>query len=63
MKEPIILGVDIAKKKFDVALLVNDKQKHKVFTKIRKDLENYWVGSEKGGRACPSLSGGIKYLW
>jgi transposase len=31
MKEPI-LGVDIAKKKFDVALLVNDKQKHKVFT-------------------------------
>jgi len=32
MKEPIILGVDIAKKKFDVALLVNDKQKHKVFT-------------------------------
>ena len=30
MKEPI-LGVDIAKKKFDVALLVNDKQKHKVF--------------------------------
>jgi len=32
MNEPIILGVDIAKKKFDVALLVNDKQKHKVFT-------------------------------
>jgi transposase len=31
MKEPV-LGVDIAKKKFDVALLVNDKQKHKVFT-------------------------------
>jgi transposase len=31
MKEPI-LGVDIAKKEFDVALLVNDKQKHKVFT-------------------------------
>lgn len=31
MKEPI-LGVDIAKKKFDVALLVNDKLKHKVFT-------------------------------
>jgi len=31
MSEPI-LGVDIAKKKFDVALLVNGKLKHKVFT-------------------------------
>ena len=27
-----ILGVDIAKKKFDVALLINGKLKHKVFT-------------------------------
>jgi transposase len=27
-----VLGVDIAKSKFDVALLVNDKLKHKVFT-------------------------------
>ncbi len=31
-----VLGVDIAKRKFDVALLVKDKLKHKVFTNIRK---------------------------
>ncbi len=31
MSEPI-LGVDIAKRKFDVALLINGKLKHKVFT-------------------------------
>ncbi len=30
MAEPV-LGVDIAKRKFDVALLINDKLKHKVF--------------------------------
>ena len=34
-----ILGVDIAKKKFDVALLVNGKLKHKVFTNNQEGFE------------------------
>ena len=38
MSEPI-LGVDIAKKKFDVALLVNGKLKHKVFTNNQERFE------------------------
>jgi len=38
MSEPI-LGVDIAKKKFDVALLMNGKLKHKVFTNNQEGFE------------------------
>ena len=34
-----ILGVDIAKKKFDVALLINGKLKHKVFTNNEEGFE------------------------
>jgi transposase len=34
-----ILGVDIAKRKFDVALLVNGKLKHKVFTNDQEGFE------------------------
>ena len=34
-----ILGVDIAKKKFDVALLINGKLKHKVFTNDQEGFE------------------------
>jgi transposase len=34
-----ILGVDIAKKKFDVALLINGKPKHKVFTNTQEGFE------------------------
>jgi len=34
-----ILGVDIAKKKFDVALLINGKLKHKVFTNNQEGFE------------------------
>jgi transposase len=38
MSEPI-LGVDIAKRKFDAALLINGKLKHKVFTNNQEGLE------------------------
>ena len=38
MSEPI-LGVDIAKRKFDAALLVNGKLKHKVFTNNEEGFE------------------------
>jgi len=31
-----VLGVDIAKKKFDAALLLKDKLKHKVFTNTQE---------------------------
>ena len=34
-----ILGVDIAKRKFDVALLINGKLKHKVFTNDEEGFE------------------------
>jgi transposase len=34
-----ILGVDIAKKKFDVALLISGKLKHKVFTNDQEGFE------------------------
>lgn len=34
-----ILGVDIAKRKFDVALLINNKLKHKVFTNTKEGFE------------------------
>ena len=49
-----ILGVDIAKKKFDAALLINDKLKHKVFknnqegfTELSSWLEKQGVGHIK----------------
>nr|WP_254229801.1 hypothetical protein [Wolbachia pipientis] len=31
MQTNVILGVDIAKKKFDVCLLIGSKERHKVF--------------------------------
>ena len=34
-----ILGVDIAKKKFDAALLISGKPKHKVFTNTQEGFE------------------------
>lgn len=37
MAEPV-LGVNIAKSKFDVALLVNEKLKHKVFTNNQEEF-------------------------
>jgi transposase len=38
MAEPV-LGIDIAKRKFDVALLINGKLKHKVFTNNQEGLK------------------------
>ena len=62
MSEPI-LGVDIAKRKFDAALLINGKLKHKVFTNSKEDLENCWPGSQtEGGGSCPCLPGSIKHV-
>ena len=44
-----ILGVDIAKRKFDVALLVNDKLKHKVFTNNREGFVELLTWLKKQG--------------
>jgi transposase len=57
MSEPI-LGVDIAKKKFDVALLVNGKLKHKVFTNDQGGFAELTAS-----RSCSCLYGGIEHLW
>ena len=48
MKEPI-LGVDIAKKKFEVALLINGKLKHKVFTNDEEGFEELELWLKKQG--------------
>jgi transposase len=55
MSEPI-LGVDIAKKKFDVALLVNGKLKHKVFTNDQGGFAELTAWLTKQGV-------GIEHLW
>ena len=44
-----ILGVDIAKKKFDVALLINGKLKHKVFTNDEEGFEELELWLKKQG--------------
>jgi transposase len=44
-----ILGVDIAKKKFDVALLINGKPKHKVFTNDEEGFEELELWLKKQG--------------
>jgi len=44
-----ILGVDIAKKKFDVALLINGKLKHKVFTNDQEGFEELLAWLKKQG--------------
>jgi transposase len=48
MPEPI-LGVDIAKRKFDGALLINGKLKHKVFTNSQEGLRELfaWLTKEE----------------
>ena len=48
MSEPI-LGVDIAKKKFDVALLINGKLKHKVFSNNQEGFEELELWLKKHG--------------
>ena len=44
-----ILGVDIAKRKFDVALLINGKLKHKVFTNNQEGFEELELWLKKHG--------------
>lgn len=55
-----ILGVDIAKKKFDVALLVNEKLKHKVFTNTQEGFSELTLWLKKHGvdraRVCMEAS-------
>lgn len=43
-----VLGIDIAKRKFDVALLVNDKLKHKVFANNQEGFGELlsWLGKQ-----------------
>jgi hypothetical protein len=48
MSKPI-LGVDIAKRKFDAALLINGKPKHKVFPNNQKGFEALLVWLKKQG--------------
>jgi transposase len=48
MSEPV-LGVDIAKKKFDAALLINDKLKHKVFMNNQEGFEELLAWLKKQG--------------
>jgi len=48
MPEPI-LGVDIAKKKFDAALLINGKLKHKVFANNQEGFEELELWLKKQG--------------
>jgi len=56
-----VLGVDIAKRKFDVALIVNDKLKHKVFTNDKEGFSELTIWLKKYGvdhaRVCMEASG------
>ncbi len=47
-----MLGVDIAKRKFDVALLINDKLKHKVF---KNNQEGFTELSSLPGSVMPCI--------
>ena len=55
-----ILGVDIAKRKFDAALLINEKMKHKVFKNNREGFTELssWIEKQRVGRihACMEAS-------
>jgi transposase len=61
MNSKDILGIDIAKEKFDVALIINDQQKHKVFgnnekgfSDLKKWLDKY---EAKNIHACMESTG------
>ncbi len=62
MSEPI-LGVDIAKKKFDVALLINEKLKHKVFMNNQDGFELLvaWLHTQNVHRAHVCLEASSTY--
>ena len=50
-----ILGVDIAKRKFDVALLINGKLKHKVFSNNQEGFEELELWLKKHGNRSMSV--------
>jgi transposase len=58
-----ILGVDIAKKKFDVALLINGKLKHKVFTNDQEGFETLlaWLHKQNVDRTHVCLEASSTY--
>lgn len=57
-----LLGVDIAKKKFDGALLINGKLKHKVFPNSQEGFEALLAWLKKQGTDHVRVCGGIKYI-
>ena len=64
MTEPI-LGIDIAKLKFNVCLIQQSgKLKHKLFANTASGFEQLseWL-SKQGVRACPRLPGSHRHLW
>jgi hypothetical protein len=51
-----VLGVDIAKRKFDVALYINGKMKHKVFTNDQEGFAGFkHLACETGSWTNPRL--------
>ena len=58
----IILGIDISKKKFDVALLINNKMQTKKFDNSSKgfDVLNQWLKIKEvdTAHACMEATGG-----
>jgi transposase len=62
MSEPI-LGVDIAKRKFDVALVTNGKLKHKVFTNNQEGFEALlaWLQKQNVGHVHVCLEASSTY--
>ncbi len=59
----VILGVDIAKRKFDVALLINGKLKHKVFTNNQEGFETLlaWLHKQNVDRTHVCLEASSTY--
>jgi len=49
----VVVGIDIAKKKFDVALLMNEKVRHKVFSNSQDEFSelNLWLRKHGVDRA------------
>jgi len=49
----VVVGIDIAKKKFDVALLMNEKVRHKVFSNSQDGFSelNLWLRKHGVDRA------------
>jgi transposase len=58
-----VLGVDIAKRKFDVALYINGKMKHKVFTNDQEGFAGLstWLAKQGVGRTHVCLEASSTY--